>query len=112
MNKSDVPANREWVKEICQTKGLVEGSHHGRADFRLNGKIVVNIEDDAAITIKLPLDEQQALLSDYPDHVSLPNGWGHHGWTTLQIEHLGHEIVTELIDTSIRTIASSKRAGK
>jgi hypothetical protein len=112
VNKPDMSDNHEWVKEICETKGLVQGSHHGRIDFRLYGKIVVNVEDDASITIKLPLDEQQALLSDYPDHVSLPNGWGHHGWTTLQIDHIGHDITTELIDTAIRTISSTKRAGR
>jgi hypothetical protein len=52
------------------------------------------------------------LHDDYPDHVSLPNGWGHHGWTTLQIDHIGHEITAELIDTSIRTIASMKLTGR
>jgi hypothetical protein len=112
VNNPDTPADQAWVKEICETKGLVQGSHHGRVDFRLDGKIVVNVEDDATITIKLPIDEQQALLSDYPDHVSLPNGWGHHGWTTLQIDHIGHEITSELIDTSIRIIASPKGSGR
>jgi hypothetical protein len=78
----------------------------------LNGKIVVNVEDDASITIKLPLDEQQAVLSDYPDYVSLPNGWGHHGWTTLQIDPIGHEITAELIDIAIQTIAPTKRSAQ
>jgi hypothetical protein len=108
VNNSDPGSGPEWVKKICEKMGLIQGSHHGRVDFRLNGKIVVNLEDDGAITIKLPLDEQQALLSDYPEHVSLPSGWGHHGWTTLDIEHLEPNFIQELIDTSIRTIASAK----
>jgi YjbR len=112
VNNPDLSASHEWVKAVCETKGLVQGSHHGRVDFRLAGKIVVNVENESSITIKLPLDEQQALLSDYPEFVSLPNGWGHHGWTTLQIDDIGPEIITELIDTSIRTIGSTKRTGR
>jgi hypothetical protein len=112
VNTTDSAFGPELVKAICESMGLIQGSHHGRADFRLNGKIVVNLEDDASITIKVPLDEQQALLSDYPEHVSLPNGWGHHGWTTLHIDQFDRDIVEELIDTSIRTVASSKRNGR
>jgi hypothetical protein len=75
----------------------------------LDGKIVVNIEDDGSITIKLPLDEQQAVLSEYSDSVSLPNGWGHHGWTTMLVDQMDRGVVEEMIDTAIHTVASANR---
>jgi hypothetical protein len=112
VNNAEPVSGHEWVVAICEAKGLIQGSHHGRIDLRLDGKIVVNLEDDGFITLKLPLDEQQALLSEYPDYVHLPNGWGQHGWTTVIIEHLDRDVVKELIDISIRTISAPKRRGR
>jgi hypothetical protein len=66
----------QWVRQFCEAKGLMEGSHHGQTDYRLAGKIVVNLESDDAITIKIPVDEQQALLHEHPDAVRLPPGGG------------------------------------
>ncbi len=109
MAKRDEASGLDHVVSVCEAKGLVQGSHHGRTDFRLDGNIVVNVEDDGSITIKLPLDEQQALLAEYPDLVSLPTGWGHHGWTTLPVDHMDSVVIEELIDTAIRTVASAKR---
>jgi hypothetical protein len=102
----------EWLHHMCKATGLVEGSHHGRVDFRLNGKIVVNIEGDGTITVKLPLDEQQAILHENPEGVSLPNGWGHHGWTTLQLDHFDRTVIGELIDTATRLVTNGKKRSR
>ncbi len=100
--------DNEWVKTVCAAKGLVEGSHHGRVDFRENGKIVVNLETDGSITLKLPLHEQQALLNELPDAVTLPQGWAQHGWTTVNITEVDRDLVAELIAHAIETVASGK----
>lgn len=111
MTSPDRVSAHDWVIDTCEAKGLIQGSHHGRVDLRWEGKIVVNL-DGEVITIKLPLDEQQALLSEYPDEVRLPSGWGHHGWTTLHIDHLNRDVVEELIDTAIHTVASARRRSR
>jgi hypothetical protein len=98
----------QWVRLFCEAKGLLEGSHHGQTDYRLAGKIVVNLESNDSITIKLPIDEQQALLHEHPEAVRLPPGWGHHGWTTLQFISLSSELVGQLIEQAIETIGSPK----
>jgi hypothetical protein len=96
----------EWFVGECVAKGLSAGSHHGRVDYRLNNKIVVNIEDDGSVTLKLPLDEQQALLSERPDEVSLPAGWAKHGWTTIRLDRLDRAMVVELLVMSIETVSA------
>ncbi len=108
MTSPERPAAHDWVINTCEAKGLIQGSHHGRIDLRLNGKIVVNLEADDAITIKLPLDEQQVLLQAFPNDVHLPNGWGHHGWTTLHVDRLSRDLVNELIDMAIHTVANPR----
>jgi hypothetical protein len=99
----------EWIVEMCEMKGLIRGSHHGRLDLRLDGKIVVNLEHDGSITIKLALDEQQALLQEHSDYVTLPPGWGHHGWTTIRTDALDRDIVSELIESAIHAVGSAAK---
>lgn len=55
-------------------------------------------------TLKLPLDEQRALLHDYPNLVDLPAGWSKHGRTTIQLSALDYDQVTELLALSIETV--------
>lgn len=98
-----------WIAGICVSHRLVEGSHHGRVDYRVDGKIVVNVEDDGQITIKLPVSEQQALRNEYPDAISLPGGWAKHGWTTIRIGALGPDLVTELVLTAIDTVTGKPK---
>jgi hypothetical protein len=103
----DAPTH-SLIAQVCRAKGLVEQSHHGRPDFRWQGKIVVNLEDDGWITVKLPIVEQQSLLAEHAGLVRLPNGWGHLGWTTLDVVQLEPGIIDELIDLAIATVAAPK----
>ncbi len=93
-----------WLVELCLKRGLVEGSHHGRVDYRAGGKIVVNVEDAEQITIKLPVSEQQGLLAEYPNAVTLPGGWAKHGWTTLRFGLLPADLVSELVSMAVETV--------
>ena len=64
-----------------------ESSHQGSPDFRYRNRIVVNLDEDGrSITIKLPLDEQAALVERDDKTFSLPGGWAKHGWTTISLE--------------------------
>lgn len=86
---------------------LTQGSHHGRIDFRAGGKIVANLEDDGSVTLKLPLEEQHALLHQYPNLVRLPTGWSRHGWTTVQLEDMARSQVRELLTLAIETVTGT-----
>ena len=99
----------EWFAQLCVASGLAQGSHHGQVDFRAGGKIVANLETDGAVTFKLPLDEQQSLLHEYPNHVELPAGWSKHGWTTIRLDALNREHVSELLATAIDTVARARQ---
>lgn len=102
----------EWLRRLCTAHGLTAGAHHGRIDYRADDKIVVNLEHDGSITLKLPLDEQHAMLDEYPDIVSLPAGWAKHGWTTIRVEALSRDIVTELVLTAIETVTGARPHGR
>lgn len=102
------PAFDDWFVQLCLSSGLTQGSHHGRIDYRAAGKIVANVEDDGAITLKVPLEEQHALLYQYPDLVRLPAGWSKFGWTTVHLEALERKHVSELLATAIETVTRAR----
>jgi hypothetical protein len=75
-----------------------ESSHQGRPDFRYRNRIVVNLDlAEESITIKLPLDEQAALVERNEGAVSLPGGWAKHGWTTFGLAEADDDELRDLI---------------
>jgi hypothetical protein len=98
----------KWFADLCTSSGLTQDSHHGRVDYRNGAKIVVNLEDDGAVTLKLPIDEQQAMLHAPPEIVRLPSGWATHGWTTIRLDALERDHVRELLALAIATVAGPR----
>lgn len=92
-------------------EGVIESQHQGRPDFRVGGKIVVNLDAAArTITVKLALPKQALLLSMLPDDaISLPGGWAKHGWTTLSLEHTPPVLIRELIDDVVTAAGGRKQ---
>jgi hypothetical protein len=83
---------------VLSLEGTEERSHHGKPDFRVHGKIVVNLDlVDQTITIKLPPDEQAALVARNDPAISLPGGWAKHGWTTISLLLADPDEIRELI---------------
>ena len=83
---------------------VVERQHHGKPDFRVNEKIVVNLDEAAGtITVKLELARQALLLASAPSGVvSLPGGWAKHGWTTIVFGSAPEDLVRELVTDAVR----------
>jgi hypothetical protein len=76
----------------------LESSHQGSPDFRYRNRIVVNVDlDEQTVTIKLPLDEQAALMERGDDAFSLPGGWARHGWTTISLDGADDDELRDLI---------------
>jgi YjbR len=88
----------ELRRFVLSFDGACEASHQGKPDFRYRNRIVVNLDEAArSITIKLPLDEQAALIDRNDGACSLPGGWAKHGWTTLSLDRFDDEELRELI---------------
>ena len=83
---------------VLELDGASESSHHGSPDFRHRNRIVVNLDEvQQSITIKLPLDEQAALIERDGGTFSLPGGWAKHGWTTISLAAADADELRELI---------------
>ena len=87
---------------VLALEGTEERSHHGKPDFRVRGKIVVNLDEaDETITIKLLLDEQAALIARQDLAFSLPGSWAKHGWTTIALRLTETDEIRELIEDAL-----------
>lgn len=83
---------------VLSLEGVEESSHHGKPDFRVQGKIVVNLDErDQTVTIKLSPEEQSALVTRDDPAISLPGGWAKHGWTTFSLPLVDPDEMRELI---------------
>ena len=88
----------ELRRFVLSLDGMTEKAHHGRPDFRLDGTIVVNLdEEDETITIKLTSDDQQALLARGDPGFTVPGGWARHGWTTISLRLVDDDEIVELV---------------
>lgn len=92
--------------------GVAECQHHGKPDFRVNERIVVNLDEcERTITVKLDIARQALLVASLPpDVVSLPGGWAKYGWTTISFERAPSELIRELITNAVRV--APKRAAR
>jgi hypothetical protein len=103
--------NAQLRRLVLGHAGVVESQHQGHPDFRVGGKIVVNLDETArTMTVKLPLDQQALLVSVLPEHtVSLPGGWAKHGWTTFSLERAPTQLIRELVEGVVTAAGGRKR---
>jgi hypothetical protein len=66
---------------------VVEGSHHGHADFRLHGRVIASLHPDGAqAMVKVPVSLQQELVGALGDAcVPASGAWGRAGCTMLRL---------------------------
>lgn len=89
--------------------GMVQSQHHGNPDFRVNNKIVVNLDEEARqITVKLSVNDQMALMDRDDGAFSLPGGWAKFGWTTIHLDVAGRDEIEEIVIDAWRRIAPEK----
>jgi len=106
-----VPTIDELRTLILSFPETIEASHQGHPDFRVGGKIVVSLDEEArSFTVKLSLDDQQALMARGDDAFSLPGGWAKHGWTTIHLDHVSPAELEELVTDAWLAKAPEKLA--
>jgi hypothetical protein len=75
-----------------------EHQHHGRPDFRVRNKIFATLDEgEGCGVVKLPADEQAAVLAASPEVYSAAGGWGKYGWTNVRLDRADGAEVTELV---------------
>jgi hypothetical protein len=84
-----------------------EHAHFGRPSFRTRKRIFATLPDQVTAVLKLPLDEQSAVVETAPEVFSL-GGWSHQGWTRVALERIDEEALAGLLELAWRSIATQR----
>ncbi len=87
-----------------------EGSHFETADFRVRNKIFATLrESDGRAVVKLTPDEQRLMAETMGGLLApIPGGWGHKGWTRLDLDMASSEEALHVLTTAWRNAAPKK----
>ena len=81
---------------------VVEGSHHGHADFRLHGRVVASLHPDGEqAMVKVPLPRQQELGAALGAAcVPASGAWGRAGCTMLRLAAIDAAVVRDALQAA------------
>jgi hypothetical protein len=88
----------------------IEGSHFGKADFRVGGKIfaTLSLEAEGYGVLLLTPEQQSGMIEDAPEIFSpVPKGWGRMGATRVRLA----KVAPDILEAALRT-AWQRRAPK
>ncbi len=98
---------RELALSLPEAK---EQDHRGHPSFRVRGKIFATLwPGKHRAVLKLPLDEQAALVGSEPMAFSL-NAWSRQGWTEVNLRQVSAAQFERLLDMAWRGVAPKKLA--
>ena len=99
---------------VLKLEGALEGSHMGRPDFRVNGRIFATLHTgNGSGMVKVSPAQQQELVRGRPDVFAPENGaWGRQGCTRVELRAADEEILGEAVTLAWQnaTTARAKRS--
>jgi len=99
---------RKWALAL---PGAEEQPHFENQSFRVKKKIfaTLNIKENRAC-IKLNEIDQSVFCSFQEDIIyPVPNKWGKHGWTLIDLLHVEPELCQDALSTSYTSVTLKKR---
>ena len=93
---------------------VMEGSHMGTPDFRVNKKIFATIHvDKKLMMVKLTPHEQSVFCAFDKDTIfPVPGGWGLRGATFVNLKKVRKSMLLDALTTAWKTVASRKLTEK
>lgn len=113
--------SRESARELAlQLPDSEEQDHFEKPSFRVAGKIFAQLSglndgidrDLDQLLIKLPKEDQAALLLSDPKTFTPAQSWGHHGWTWVSLSLIDKPFLEELLSLSWKQVAPKSSAQK
>ncbi len=83
--------------------GAEEGSHMGKPDFRVAGRIFATLssQDKGYGNLVLTLEQQEAFVEELPDvFVPVTGGWGRMGMTHIRLKAAGEDVLGGALHTA------------
>ncbi len=81
-------SSKRFRRTTLNLPGVVEGSHQGHGDFRVNGRIFATLgyPNENWGMVKLSVEQQSMLVEAEPEIFRpVPGGWGKRGSTNVRL---------------------------
>jgi YjbR protein len=103
---------KEFRRIALGMADAIEGAHMGHPDFRVRGGIFATLHpDDKHGMVKLPPDEQQRLVRDFPEMFTPENGaWGRQGCTRVTLAVADEETLGEAMTLAWQEMIRTREA--
>lgn len=87
--------------------GTAEREHFGRPSYSVKKKIHCTLWiDEQRAVLKLTVEQQTAFGEEHPDAFApVPNKWGQHGWTIVQLTHVSERLFRYALDLAWRNVS-------
>jgi hypothetical protein len=93
--------------------GVVEGGHHGHADFRVGGRVFATLgyPDTSHGMVKLTPEQQRAQIQDEPEaFVTVKGKWGEGGATLVRLRAADEETLGQALTLAWQNVAARQPA--
>ena len=96
---SNIP---EFLDLVSQFDDVESKEHFDRIGFRIKGKrmFATLLESSALVNFKLSLEDQSRFSEKSPGIYPVPNKFGDHGWTTLELEGVNKDLLAKAIESA------------
>lgn len=94
--------------------GVTEEPHFEKTSFRVAKKIFATMnEAEKRMTVRLaPIDQDVFCSFDKGVIYPVPNTWGKHGWTHVNLRTIPKEMLKDILTVSYCTVAPKRLAEK
>ncbi|TDH27297.1 MmcQ/YjbR family DNA-binding protein [Segetibacter sp. 3557_3] len=92
--------------------GTTEQPHFEKTSFRVSKKIFATVDENKMqASLKLSLKDQDIFcLIDKQIIFKVPNKWGNHGWTMVDLRHVSEIVFEDALTSAYRQVAPSTRS--
>ena len=85
-----------------------EVPHFDKPSYRVGKRIFATVgETEGIVTLKIPVDEQEVLMSAMPD-TFVTNAWSKQGWLGARLDRIAPDVLEELLEGAWRRIAPKR----
>lgn len=104
-----MPISENQVREMAlQFPEASEQPHWGKPSFRVGQRIFATVgEYDGVAVLKIPYDEQEALLAGMPEAFE-KNAWSSQGWLGVRLDVVAPDLFRELLEDAWRRVAPQR----
>ncbi|MET4172024.1 hypothetical protein ABIB99_003115 [Bradyrhizobium sp. LA6.1] len=101
-------SNARFRKAALALPSVIEGAHHGHADFRVGKRVFATLgyPDEKWGMVKLTPDQQAVLIDAEPEMFRpVPGAWGRSGSTNVKLAKIDRVTLRSALEMAWRNVA-------